>query len=393
MDCRFIKRVDILKKRLKKRVINMRIGIDARLWNETGVGRYIRNLVWQLQVIDTKNEYVLFVQNEFNEQEFGIRKSDKWQVVKTDIRWHTIDEQFVFHKVLENELLDLVHFPYFSIPILYNRPFVMTIHDLIIDHFPTGKASTLPLPLYYAKRFGYKYILKQAAKKAKKVISVSEATKMEIIDHLGITGNKIEVTYEGVDERIAKSSNKTKRVPTKLYFLYVGNAYPHKNVERLIDAFQLIFEQYDDVQLVMVGKENYFYKRIIEKVNTLGLQENVLFVGAVNDSALSDLYHDAEALMYPSLMEGFGLPGLEAMQQECLVLASDIPVFREIYKDAVVYFDPRDVSSMRDTIQKVLEDEAFYREKIQRGKHLVQSFSWEKMAKQTLHIYESSVSL
>jgi glycosyltransferase involved in cell wall biosynthesis len=125
----------------------------------------------------------------------------------------------------------------------------------------------------------------------------------------------------------------------------------------------------------------------------LGLQENVLFVGAVNDSALSDLYHDAEALMYPSLMEGFGLPGLEAMQQECLVLASDIPVFREIYKDAVVYFDPRDVSSMRDTIQKVLEDEAFYREKIQRGKHLVQSFSWEKMAKQTLHIYESSVSL
>src|SRR6266498_3613752 len=146
----------------------MRIGIDARLWNETGVGRYIRNLVWQLQVLDKKNEYVLFVKPDWKDKKFRDDEAthSRWKIVRTDIQWHTLDEQLVFYKVLENELLDLVHFPYFSIPILYNRPFVITIHDLIINHFSTGKASTLPFPIYHIKRLGYQFVLKQAAKKA-----------------------------------------------------------------------------------------------------------------------------------------------------------------------------------------------------------------------------------
>src|SRR2546422_331574 len=129
----------------------MKIGIDARLLGETGVGRYIRNLVEQLQEIDRKNEYVLFVQSKDLQNissQIEIHRKDKWKVVSIDIHWHTLEEQIHLPRVFYKENLDLMHFPYFSLPILYNRPFVVTIHDLINNHYPTGKASTLPFPLY-----------------------------------------------------------------------------------------------------------------------------------------------------------------------------------------------------------------------------------------------------
>jgi glycosyltransferase involved in cell wall biosynthesis len=369
----------------------MRIGIDARLWHETGVGRYIRNLIGQLEKIDKKNDYVLFVQKGITLQDLAI-SNEKFKLVETDIRWHTVDEQFLFHKVLENELLDLVHFPYFSIPILYNKPFVITIHDLIINHFPTGKASTLPLPVYYAKRFAYQYILKQAAKKSKKVISVSEETKREIVKHLKVSANKVVVTYEGIDDSLEKKKA-TSAPQLKNYFLYVGNAYPHKNVEQLIDAFKSVSKDYPDVKLALVGKKNYFYDRLEEKVKKLGLENTVLFLGGVSDEELTGLYQHAEALVFPSLMEGFGLPGLEAMQNECLVLASDIPVFKEIYQEAAVYFNPRESASIHATIRQVLTEKKSFDQYIKKGKERGKTFSWEKMARETLHIYESSVSL
>lgn len=371
----------------------MRIGIDARLWNETGVGRYIRNLVWELEKIDKKNHYTLFVKTGNREPGIGI-SNDRFKIVETDIRWHTVDEQLLFHKVLGNEALDLVHFPYFSIPILYNKPFVMTVHDLIINHFPTGKASTLPLPVYYAKRLGYQYILKQAAQKSQHIITVSEETKREIVQHLKVSDKKVVVTYEGVEKGLKGLGTRDLGLEMdSKYFLYVGNAYPHKNVERLVEAFQKIAKEFSDVKLVMVGKKNYFYDRVEEQVKELGLEKHIIFAGGVSDEELAGLYHHAQALVFPSLMEGFGLPGLEAMQNNCLVLASDIPVFREIYKDGAVYFNPREISTIHATIRQVLTEKEKFSKYLEKGRERVKTFSWEKMAKETLSIYESSVSL
>ena len=370
----------------------MRIGIDARLSNETGVGRYIRNLIRELDTIDTKNEYVLFVTPQAvqdNVFDFLASNDKKWKIVQTDIRWHSVDEQFVFHKVLENELLDIVHFPYFSVPILYNKPFVITIHDLIINHFPTGKASTLPLPVYYAKRFAYQYILKQAAKKSKKILTVSEATKNEIVDHLKVPEKKIVVTYEGIDSLI-KVKNDNRRLHDT-YFLYVGNAYPHKNLDRLVEAFGHVKNK--DVKLLLVGQKNYFYQQLEEKVNKLGLEKQILFQGKVDDQELALLYKHAEALLFPSLMEGFGLPGLEAMQEGCLVLASEIPALREMYQDAAIYFNPLKPREMSDTMQKVLDNKKAFAKTIEKGSERIKAFSWEKMAEQTLKAYEDSISL
>src|ERR1035437_5479404 len=229
----------------------MKIGIDARLWNQTGVGRYIRNLVLNLQKIDFKNNYVLFVKSADFENVKSQITNPKWKIVRTDIKWHTASEQIKFASILNKQKLDLVHFPYFSVPVFYNRPFVVTIHDLIINHFPTGKASTLPFPIYKIKLFAYKIIIKKAAQKAKKIITVSNATKEEIVDHLKIKENKVEVIYNGVDKSLFDVS-KTERTLKNPYFLYVGNAYPHKNLERLLLAFSEFSKQNRNVKLVLV---------------------------------------------------------------------------------------------------------------------------------------------
>ena len=378
----------------------MRIGIDARLWNESGVGRYVRNLVEQLQLIDHENKYVLFVGSKDYENVKCQMSNVKWRLVKADIGWHTLEEQLKFPLIINKENLDLMHFPYFSVPIFYNRPYIVTIHDLILHHFPTGLASTLPRYLYRLKLLGYKFVIKKAAQNAKKIITVSNATRDEIIDHLKIEPSKVVVTYEGIDNKISNikyqmsktpASRKLQRgeqIKNQKYFLYVGNVYPHKNLERMLSAFENVKCQMSNVKLVLVGKEDYFYKRLKEKVKKVNLEKSVLFYGEVSDEELVELYKNAKALIVPSLMEGFGLPGLEAMANKCLVLSSDIPSLREVYGNAAVYFNPNDVLDMEKKMIEVLGSKVGH-DFVGHGLERTKMFSWEKMAKETLRIYES----
>lgn len=370
----------------------MRIGIDARLWNQTGVGRYIRNLVLNLQKIDLKNNYVLFVKTtDFENVESQII-NPKWKIIKSDINWHTVSEQVRFASILEKEKLDIVHFPYFSVPIFYNRPFVVTIHDLIINHFPTGKASTLAFPIYRMKLMAYKVIIKKAAQKAKKIITVSNATKEEIVDHLKIKENKIEVVYNGVDKGLLDIL-KTERIIKDPYFLYVGNAYPHKNLERLLLAFFEFLKDNKNVKLVLVGREDYFYNKLKDKFKNMNLKNSIIFYQEINDKELVNLYQNALALIMPSLMEGFGLPAVEAMVNNCLVLASDIPSLREICKDAAIYFNPKDVSDIARNLESINKNPELKEKFVVKGFQRGSNFSWEKSAKEILKIYESCFSL
>ena len=374
----------------------MRIGIDCRFWNETGVGRYIRNLVEQLQVIDKTNEYVLFVRSRdyarIKNQELRI-KDYRWKVVKADIRWHSVEEQFRFPQILNRENLDLMHFPYFSVPLLYTKPFVITIHDLIINHFPTGQATTLPLPFYKLKYLGYQFVLQQAARRAKKILTVSNATKKEIIEHLNVPEKKIVVSYEGVDKRVLSNKNQKSSLK-ETYFLYVGNAYPHKNLEFLLNGFKIFTDQQKNVRLVLVGKDDFFYKRLKEKVVAMGLSNSVIFLQNVEDDELGNLYHHATAVVLPSLMEGFGLPAVEAMGAGSLVVASDIPAFREVCKDVALYFGSAKVNELVLQLQKISTmPKGYFDKNIEAGYSLAKKYSWEKMAKETKSLYESCISL
>ena len=171
----------------------MKIGIDARLWGATGVGRYLEELVENLAKIDKKNHYVLFLTKKHKNLSLP---GPTWEKRIANIRWHSVKEQILMPLILWREHLDLVHFPYFSVPIFYPGKFVVTIHDLILDHFETGQATTLPWFLYKIKRLGYKLVIWVALKRAVKIITVSEATKNKIVEHYKINPGKVVVTYE-----------------------------------------------------------------------------------------------------------------------------------------------------------------------------------------------------
>jgi len=372
----------------------MRIGIDVRLWNETGVGRYIRNLVYQLAEIDKKNEYVLFTRRKEKE---AIRKqlnNKNWKIVPVDIRWHTITEQFLFASVINKENLDVMHFPYFSLPILYRKPFVVTIHDLIIHHFPTGKASTLPIPFYKVKRLGYEQVLQYAVKKGKKIIVPLPVVQKDLVKAFHVPESKIAVTPEGFDTRLLIDKQERATIPFKKYFLYVGNAYPHKNLDLLLKAFAQFREAHPKIKtgLILAGKDSYFYKQLRERIKEENIQA-VTVLNDVTDAQLAYLYRHAICLVSPSLMEGFGLIALEALALKCIPVLSDIPAFHEVCKDAAVYFNPTSSKSLREKLEYILVmDEKEKHRLREKGQERVKKFSWKDMAYQTLKIYESCSS-
>jgi hypothetical protein len=173
----------------------MKIGLDARLINETGVGRYITNLVAELGKIDKSNSYVIFLRK-YSYAGFKVPNS-RWEKRLADVPWHSVAEQLFMPAIFANAHLDLLHVPYFNVPLFYFGKFVVTIHDLTILHFDTGKATTLPFIQYKIRRIGYYVSLLKTISWSEKVIAVSQSTKKEILEHFDILPEHIEVIYEG----------------------------------------------------------------------------------------------------------------------------------------------------------------------------------------------------
>ena len=363
----------------------MKIGIDARLIHETGVGRYIRNLIAELALIDTKNTYVIFLPSSVYET-FQLPNT-RWEKRRCDIHWHTVKEQMLMPGIFLREQLDLLHVPYFNAPIFYPKPYILTIHDLTILHVKTGKATTLPKPLYWLRRLGYQYILRQGIKKARHIIAVSEATKQDIIQSIGLRKEKISVTYEGIDSKITKIPSK-KSIIDGPYFLYVGNAYPHKNLEFLIKSFGIFLAEktFKEYKFVLVGKDDFFYKRLKLWVATLPYKQHIQFFGPADDGQLASLYTFTKSFVFPSLMEGFGLPALEAIGCGSPVICSDIPVFHELFGSIPYFVNPHDEASLASALTAAAEKEKSVLTEEQ--KKTIAVYRWEKTAKETLHIYE-----
>jgi len=175
------------------------------------------------------------------------------------------------------------------------------------------------------------------------------------------------------------------------YFVYIGNAYPHKNLKRAILAI-LSFNSTSKIKILflIVSSRNAFTNRLENLVNKLNAQKFVKVLGFVADEKLQKLYESSVGFIYPSLIEGFGLPGLEAMKAGTIVLASDIPVFREIYGSHAIYFNPKSVSSIKKAIEKTISLTKTEGDKIIRGsREIIKRYSWSKMAKETLEVYNS----
>ncbi|RJQ27327.1 glycosyltransferase family 1 protein, partial [Candidatus Parcubacteria bacterium] len=303
----------------------MKIVIDARFWGESGIGRYIRNLVGELGKIDKNNEYVLLLLK----KDLNIKLPLNFKKIEADFRWYSFKEQLLLPKILKKNKPDLVHFPHFNVPIFYNGKYVVTIHDLIHQHFQS-RDTTIRNPLIFKiKKFGYEKSFARAVRKSVKIFTPSEFVKKQLIDQWKVDGKKIIVTYEAVETSLVNASKLVgsrdfyklgrKFNIKKPYLFYVGNAQPHKNLTRLIEVFQEIEQVVSGYQLVLAGPSHVFWERIKQGMKT----DSIIFPGFVTEKELAILYKNATAFIMPSLEEGFGIPVLEAMACGIPVISSN----------------------------------------------------------------------
>lgn len=370
----------------------MRIGIDARFFGaqRQGLGRYTSELVHQIAKNPDGNSYVVFVSYE---AQASIRVSHV-SFVRTHIPWYGFREQWQWPLLLRRHKLDLMHFTHFNVPFLYRRPFIVTIHDLILMH-EASAAVTTRHPFYFKfKYYMYKKVLQSALRRALHIITISKYSKDDIERFFPFVSDKISVIYEGVfatdkqSEVVTSERGVSYAFQGKPFFLYVGNAYPHKNLEFLILCFQELRLQHHDYHLVLVGRQDEFYKRLMEALPS-EIKTYVHAVGAIDDKTLEILYKTASAYVFPSRYEGFGLPGLEAMHYDLPVLASDRTAIPEILGDAALYASPE---NKKDFVKKMIDivDNTELRERLRtRGAAHYKKFSWERMAREHQKLYSS----
>lgn len=375
-----------------------RIGIDARFYGVAGPGRYVSELLASLMPkLDGYDVYLLVMEDK---KESVAKLFPKAHVIGTQIYWYSAKEQFALPRLLNSLKLDLIHFPHFNVPYFYRRPYVVTIHDLIIHRYPTYKDGLLSRIFYTFKHVLYKQMIRHTIKRAKAVLVPSNEVKADLERYYGSILPPTTVTYEGVTP-FKKQGRRVERLVQfgvkQPYILYVGSMYPHKNILRLLEAYQLLYQKNPQVPtLVLLGKYDYFAKKMAQRVHLLGLDGAVVFPSSSDKTYLSDddlaaFYEYASLFVFPSLQEGFGLPPLEAMQMGVPVVASNSSCLPEILGEAAVYFDPENTAQMAQIIENILPDKKLQKQQIERGYLWVKRYSWDKMAKQTLSVYDQAM--
>ncbi len=359
----------------------MKIVIDARTLR-TSTGRYIERLIHYLQKIDNKNDYVILLKpKDFD----GWQPSNpRFQKVICPYKEYTFAEQIGFKKQLESLHPDLVHFAMVQQPVWYNSsPVVTTMQDLTTVRFKNPDKNPV---VFWIKQQIYKWVNKKVAKKSSHIITISNFVKNDLIKFTGVNPEKITVTLESADE-LPKGNEPVDELIGKKFIMYIGRPTPHKNLRRLIDAFALLQKKYPDLTLALAGKKDSNYARHETYVNERGIK-NVVFTGFISDEQLRWMYENTAVYCFPSLSEGFGLPGLEAMLHGAPVASSTATCLPETHGDAAHYFDPFSVEDIAKSIDDILSDDKLRNELVKKGKKHIKTFSWQRMAEQTLAVYE-----
>lgn len=370
----------------------LKIGIDARMFGGGfGIGRYVQKLIEHLERVDDVNEYVIFLRQE-NWNAYR-PKCSNFRKVLADIPWYSWKEQVFLPRILSAHHLDLVHFPHFNVPVLYRRPFVVTIHDVTMLH-QSGSArsavTTRHAWVHWFKHACFRLIINHATRTCARIITVSRATKKDIETSLKVRGEKVSVVYEGCTE-FPESTQSLPAYVIKPYVLYVGSAYPHKNLSSLLGVWKEGIGKGLNARLVVCGQEDVFAARFRNAIQKSGLSQWVSHIGPVSDMMLSRLYREATALITASTQEGFGLQLLEAMRLGTPVVCSRIEVFEEIAGDAALMFNPSDPHDILKTLMILFNDQKARDVLVRKGMQRAAQFDWHHTARMTRDIYLESI--
>jgi glycosyltransferase involved in cell wall biosynthesis len=365
----------------------MRIGIDARKLRDYGIGTYVRNLLRQLARQDDGDHYVVLCRD--SDFETVAAFGPKVRPVREEAGNYSMREQFAIPIDVRREGIELFHAPHYVLPLLTPCTSVVTIHDCIHLRFPQ----------YLPSRLGYAYARAQmwsATHRAARVITVSEASKRDILRYFRVVESRIDVIYNAIDERFWQPPDPEAidlvRQRYRLdapFVLYAGNIKPHKNLERLIESFHLLRQnpEFKDVQLLIIGDEISKYATLRRAVHRHKLHKHVRFFGFVPDRTLAALYRLANVFVFPSLYEGFGLPPLEAMASGTPVITSNVSSLPEVVGNAAIMIDPYEPAAIADAMRRVLTDATLRADLQRRGLARAREFSWERSVQRVREIY------
>ena len=364
------------------------IVIDARI-RRTSTGRYVDRLLEHLQTADAgTHRYTVLLQPD-----------DPWR--PTAANFTTVAcpfpqfsfnplHQIKFARQLNHLKADLVHFPMNQQPIFYFKPVVTTTMDVTMLYFT--RAGRTPLPIFWLKMAGYRFLFWHSNHKSKQVITISHFVQDDLAKRYKFTIGKTTTTHCASEPPLkAKAVQPEGVVKNAKFLLAVGTAFPHKNLQTIVDAHKLLLKEYPDIVLYFAGKKEYYYGLLDAYIEQNTNIDRVKTLGFVSDAELKWLYQNCEVYIFASLSEGFGLPGLEAMVHGAPVVSSNASCLPEIHGNAAHYFNPYSPTDLTVAIADVLENKSLRESLIKKGHAQTKKFSWQRMAQQTVEIYKKAL--
>ncbi len=362
-----------------------RLGLDARLtyYSAGGIAKYIRNLAAALPALAPERAHVHFYRRKQAETfSPAARRVDCWTPAH-----HRLERWALAAEILPHGL-DLLHSPDFIPPAAGYRRSVITVHDLTFLRYP--EFLTVEARRYYNSQIGW------AVRRAAAIAADSQATKVDLMELLGVPGDKVTVIPLGLDPEFRPDAPEGADVATlgrlglaRGYVLFVGTFEPRKNVKGLLRAFaQWRSEVPEAPPLVLVGRAGWLFDETLAEITRLGLEAHVRRLEELPAADLPAVYRGAGVLVLPSHYEGFGFPVLEAMGCGTPVICSNRASLPEIAGDAAVMVDPDDERALADALGRVLGDTTLRAELAARGLVRAQLYTWERTARETLALYE-----
>lgn len=371
----------------------LRIAFDARRIKDFGVGTYIRNLIHALAAIDRENNYVVIAHRR-DEPELA-KLPANFEIApcaRPEDHWINHFSFFFFLKELRP---DLVHMPVNLVPLLMPRPYVVTIHDM----------SSLLYAVDAQRRSFRLFLFRRGLLRANRVIAVSDATRRDVENLLGVPSQRIRQIYDAPDPGFARRNEDPAHETERMrileryqinhpFILYAGAVRPQKNIPRLVEAFAVLrgdlegHPLYKDLRLIIIGDEISQNPAVRRAVIKTRVEDVVRFLGFVPFDTLRVFFEAAAAFVFPSLYEGFGLPPLEAMACGTPVVTSSVSSLPEVAGDAAMFVNPENVFDIARGIREVLIDDVLRADLIRRGQEQARRFSWSKTAAEVLEIYK-----